>query len=993
VHDATERIRRRVERALAERIRPAVWRDRWPLDVSVSDLPGEPVPAAEAIAGEYRPAAVGDRWGPPWSTSWFHLTGAVPSRWAGERVELRVDLGFSGGPGFQAEGLVHTPDGVARQGIEPDNTELLIAERAAGGERIDHYVEAAANPPVIEAAFRPTDLGDRAGAPAEPLYRLAAAELVVADETVRHLAWDVELLLELATVLPPSSARRKEILHALDRVVDTVDGHGVRSGAAEAREILRPVLAATADHDAHRVSAVGHAHIDSAWLWPLRETVRKCARTFANVVTLAEAYPGLRFACSQAQQYAWMRDHQPDLFKRITAAVAAGTFVPVGGMWVESDTNMPGGEAMARQFVYGRRFFAEAFGVRCREVWLPDSFGYSAALPQIAKLAGMDWFLTQKLSWNETNRFPHSTFWWEGLDGTRLFTHFPPVDTYNSRLTGEELARAADNFAEAGRATRSLVPFGHGDGGGGPTRQMLEFARRKENLAGSPTVTVETPAEFFTAAQAEYPDAPVWVGELYLEGHRGTYTTQALMKQGNRRSEHLLREVELWASTASVRSGFDYPYEELDRIWKTVLLHQFHDILPGSSIAWVHREAAETYRRIIGELEELRDAAQRALAGSGDRPLFFNATPSGWNGVPALGAAVSTVDSIVPVRDLVLDNGLVRVQVDQRGLVVSVRDLEAGREVLPAGTVANLPQLHPDRPVAFDAWDVDAFYRNHVTDLTDCVGVTAKDGEIRVERVFGDSSLVQTIRLAPGSRVVEFGAEVDWQESEVFLKLAFPVDVHTGQSSAQVQYGHVTRPTHANTSWDAAKFEICAHRFLHLGDSGYGVALVNDSTYGHDVTRHPRPGGGTYSTMRLSLLRSPSFPDPHADRGPHSMRYGLVVGAGIADAVREGYRMNLPGRVVQGGDDVAPLVRVDNEAVVVEAVKLADDRGGDLVVRLYESLGASAAVRITTDLAGAVAETDLLEDPLPDGRRFAAGEPVELRLRPFEIRSLRFSGR
>ena len=1003
VHDATERIYRRVERALVERIGTAVWRDRQPLAVSVYDLPGEPVSAVEAIAGEYRPARVGDRWGSPWATSWFHLTGEVPNAWAGGRVELRVDLGFSGGPGFQAEGLIYTPDGRPVQGIEPDNTELPIAERAQGGARIDYFVEAAANPPIIEHAFRRTDLGDREGAPTDPLYRLAAAELVLVDETARQLGYDVEVLLGLAASLPPGSARRREILYALDRAVDMLDASGVSGHAEQARELLWPVLAAPAEHDAHRVSAVGHAHIDSAWLWPLRETVRKCARTFANVVALADRYPQLRFACSQAQQYAWMRDHQPDLYARITAAVAAGTFVPVGGMWVEADTNLPGSEALARQFVHGQRFFAEEFGVRCREVWLPDSFGYSAALPQIAKLAGMDWFLTQKLAWNETNHFPHSTFWWEGLDGTRLFAHFPPVDTYNSRLTGEELAHAADNFAEAGRATRSLVPFGHGDGGGGPTRQMLEFARRKENLAGSPAVAIETPAEFFAAAQREYPDAPVWVGELYLESHRGTYTTQALMKQGNRRCEHLLREVELWAATATLRAGVPYPYEALDRIWKTVLLLQFHDILPGSSIAWVHREAAATYRETIAELDRLRASAQRVLAGTGDRPLFFNATPAAWHGVPALGAATVAAE-YDPARgyregaDLVLDNGLVRVRVDERGLLVGVRDLVADREVLPPGTVANLPQLHPDRPLAFDAWNVDEFYRNQVTDLTGAVSVELVDGcgdgetGVRVVRDFGTSRLVQRIRLAAGSRVVEFACDVDWRESERFLKVAFPVDVHTDHATAQIQYGHLSRPTHANTSWDAARFEVYAHRFLHLGDGSYGVALVNDSTYGHDVTRHTRAGGGTYSTVRLSLLRAPGYPDPHADRGPHTMRYGLVCGADIGTAVREGYRMNLPARVVRGGADVAPLLSVDNDAVVVEAVKLADDRSGDLVIRLYESLGGAARTRLVCELVGLVVETDLLERSLPGGRRFGPGEAVELNLRPFEIVTLRVCG-
>src|SRR5918995_353836 len=379
-------------------------------------------------------------------------------------------------------------------------------------------------------------------------------------------------------------------------MLDVLDLADVGGTAAAARKVLADPLGRPAHASAHRLSAVGHAHIDCAWLWPLRETRRKCARTFANVTALAADYPELVFACSSAQQYAWVKEDQPALFDRIKRTVASGQWAPVGGMWVESDANLPGGESLARQLVHGRRFFRDELGVDTPEVWLPDTFGYTAAFPQLARLAGARWFLTQKLSWNETNRMPHHTFRWEGLDGPRILPHFPPVDTYNAELTGAELAHAVANYAEKGAGTRSLVPFGYGDGGGGPTREMLERARRLADLEGSPRVTVESPAAFFAAAEAEYPDAPVWSGELYFELHRGTYTSQAATKAGNRRSERLLREAELWAATAAVRAGAPYPYDELDELWKTVLLHQFHDILPGSSISWVHREAVRAGR-------------------------------------------------------------------------------------------------------------------------------------------------------------------------------------------------------------------------------------------------------------------------------------------------------------------------------------------------------------------------------------------------------------
>jgi alpha-mannosidase len=680
------------------------------------------------------------------------------------------------------------------------------------------------------------------------------------------------------------------------------------------------------------------------------------------------------------------------VYERVRAKVAAGQFVPVGGMWVESDTNMPGGEALARQFVHGKRFFLDEFGVETREVWLPDSFGYSAALPQLVRLSDSDWFLTQKISWSQTNKFPHHTFWWEGIDGTRVFTHFPPVDTYNATLSGAELAHAAANFAEKGRAHGSLVPFGYGDGGGGPTREMLARAARLGDLEGSPRVTVEAPSSFFTKAMAEYPDAPVWVGELYLEFHRGTYTSQARTKQGNRRSEHLLREAELWAATAAVSLGVGYPYDALDRLWKVVLLNQFHDILPGSSIAWVHREAAATYASVADELGALIDSAQQALAGSGSVPVVFNATPHGWEGLPAMGAGVASPSTVVP-EDLVLDNGLVRARVDSDGLLASLVDLSAGRELIPVGARGNLLQVHPDLPNQWDAWDVDSFYRNVVTDLVACDSVAVEGNAVVVRRSFGVSRVTQRISLAVNSTCLEINTVVDWHEQEKFLKLAFPLDVHTDRFAAEIQFGHVYRPAHANTSWDAAKFEVCAHRWVRLAEPGYGVALVNDGTYGHDVTRSAKEGGGTYATVRASLLRAPRFPDPDTDHGEHHFRHAVVVGAAVEDAVREGYRINLPLRTRSGAGAVAPLVTVDNGAVVVEAVKLADDRSGDVVVRLYESAGGRAVARLSAGfpLAGA-RSTDLLEREWPATEEYpVVDNGIALSLRPFEIKTLRLA--
>ncbi|MFD7785838.1 alpha-mannosidase [Streptomyces nojiriensis] len=1003
MHDDRSITEHRLRRVLKERVKPAVHSRAVPLTVERWEAPGEPVPVAEGLAAHYEPCAIGDPWGPAWGTTWFRVTGTVPADWAGRTVEAVLDLGFDRMmPGFQCEGLVHRADGGEVKALNPYNDWVRVADRAEGGEQVEWYVEAASNPVLVDHAA--TYEGDLPTSGDQPLYRLARMELTVFDTEVWELVQDLEVLYDLMTQLDAADARRHGILRALGAALDTLDPADVPGTAAAARGCLARVLAAPANASAHRISAVGHAHIDSAWLWPLRETVRKVSRTASNMVNLMDQHPEFVFAMSQAQQLDWIKTYRPELFERVKKKIADGQFVPVGGMWVESDTNMVGGEAMARQFLYGKKFFLDEFGIETQNVWLPDSFGYTAAMPQIVKLSGSKWFLTQKISWSQVNRFPHHTFWWEGIDGTRVFTHFPPVDTYNSDLGGAQLAHAARNYREKGHGSRSLVPFGWGDGGGGPTREHLARARRQRDLEGSPKVRIERPDAFFEKARAEYEDAPVWAGELYLELHRGTYTSQAKTKQGNRRSESLLREAELWATTAAVRvAGYAYPYEDLERIWKTVLLHQFHDILPGSSIAWVHREARATYAAVREELRGITLAAQQALAGQGTEEIVFNCAPHARRGVPAGGAGrPAEAGEPVTVEERhggghILANGRLLVEIDSRGLIVSVYDLEERREAVAPGAAANLLQIHPDFPNMWDAWDIDAFYRHRVTDLVELdrlevTGSGPRSATVRVTRSFGRSAAVQQITLRAGAKTVDIVTEVDWHETEKFLKAAFPLDVKADRTASETQFGHVYRATHTNTSWEAVKFEICAHRWIHAEEPGWGVALLNDSTYGHDVTRDVRADGGQTTTVRLSLLRAPRYPDPETDQGSHTLRFSLASGAGIGDAVREGHALNLPERVVRGAGPVAPLVTVDEDAVVVEAVKSAEDRSGDVIVRLYESRGGRARAVLTAGfpIADAV-ESDLLERPLAGS---AVGVPtpegrIPLTLRPFQIVTVR----
>jgi alpha-mannosidase len=1004
VHDDSALVLARVQRFLIERIAPAVRPVAAPVSVTAWEAPDEPVPFAEAAAAEYAPFQIGAPWGRPWGTTWFHVTGEVPSEWAdavasGARPEAVVDLGFTlRQPGFQAEGMVWSPEGAIVKAIEPRNGWVPLG---APGDRVDFYLEAAANPDVDGGGlFRPTPLGDKLTAGELPIYALRRLELTLRDTEVWRLEQEVVALLGLAEVLGPRTTRGAEIVRALEDLVDRMDPADVSATASVGRAALRPVLDKPANASAHRVTAVGHAHIDSAWLWPVRETVRKVARTFSNVLQLMDEDPDLVFAASSAQQYRWVKDAYPELFERIRARVREGRFVPVGGMWVESDTNLPGGEALARQFVAGASFFQREFGVTTETVWLPDSFGYTAALPQLARAAGARYFLTQKISWNQTDVFPHHTFLWEGIDGTRIFTHFPPVNTYNSELSAVELALAETNYAEKGRANSSLVPFGFGDGGGGPTREMLAAGRIAADLEGSPRVRFASPGDFFRDAEAEYDAPPVWSGELYLEFHRGTYTSQARTKRHNRRSEHLLREAELWSAQAALRTGAEYPYDVLEAAWQTVLLNQFHDILPGSAIAWVYREAEAEYERVERELEGVIARALAALGGDGGqgtRPAIANAGPFPRDGVAA-GAIAPMSETDAPTAraegdGFVLESPQARFVFDAAGRIVSAVDAATGREAIPPGQRGAELQLFRDTPTQWDAWDVDRHYRRDGVVLDTPARVelasTAEGPELRIEHRVGESRIELRLTLVPGAPTLQLAIAVDWHERQRLLKLAFPVDVQAERATSEIQFGHLSRPIAENTSWDFARFETSAHRWVHVGEAGYGAAIANDATYGHDVTRVPRAGGGVFTLVRQSLLRAPLFPDPEADQGAHLFTSTFTPGASIADAIREGYRVNLPPRPAAGA--VEALVSVDDPAVVIETVKLAGDRSGDLVVRLYESRGGRVTTGLTLGFAAAgVYETDLLEQRVEQSALTGdAGAGIRLTLRPFQLVTLR----
>ncbi|MFZ1412928.1 MAG: glycoside hydrolase family 38 C-terminal domain-containing protein [Micropruina sp.] len=978
--------------------------ERVHLYVAAATVGGEPIPFGEATLRDLSPLAVGDSWGRAWDTMWLRVSGRIPEEWTSEslaqrkaEMALEVDLGFSPAQaGFQAEGLVFDRHGSVVRALSPRNHWVPL--KLDAGEEVLRWVEAAANPtlntPDGTGLIPLAHLGSWDSAGDVELYRFGGAALILRDLQVQALLADIDALRGIALQPDTSIRRRDQILAAFERMLRVLDPRSVQSTAGVARQELASTLSAPANASAMTLTAVGHAHIDSAWLWPLRETIRKCARTFSNVVALMDTDPDLVFACSSAQQFAWMKEYYPDLFSRIRAKVQDGRFVPVGGMWVESDTNMPSGEAMARQFVAGQRFFREEFGITCEEVWLPDSFGYSGAIPQIARLAGARWFFGQKMSWNRTNRMPHHTFDWEGIDGSRILTHFTPVETYNSDLSPMELAFAERNFEDHRTFSGGLVPFGYGDGGGGPTAEMLEAGRRAADIEGLPRVQFGSPASFFAAAEAESRDRALWVGEMYLELHRGTYSSQARTKRGNRRSETLLREAELWAATAAVRRGHPYPQSELADIWQRTLLLQFHDILPGSSISWVHQDAERMHSEDEVRLKAIIDDSLHALTGDGRERLSVNSSPFRREGVEghSVGPIASTSDRVrvgSHGQTLTLSNDQLELHISAEGTFTKLISRTTGHDYLDQTIPANQLQFHQDIPTDWDAWDIDEHYRRLALDLPQHCELTLNDDSVTIIRRVSRSILTQQIRLSGSG--VDVTSHVDWHEQQRLLKLAFPLRVEARESIAETQFGHVRRPVHENTSWDEARFEIVAQRWIHVSDGARGAAVLNDATYGHDVTRIPDPSGdgAQYLTqIRQTLLRGPQYPDPDSDQGAHTFRTRLLVDADLAAVVESAYDLSMPMIVIDGAEhEIDPLVHLDGAGLVIDTVKLAEDGSGELIVRLYESLGKPSHGELSIDGA-TVWAVNLLEDAM-DKRLDRMGGVVHFDLRPFEILTLR----
>ena len=1004
-HRITAPAMQRAQRLLTDWVTPAVQSHGLEFTIEATDETFETAGLAAAVNAPRAPFALGTAWGLPWHTRWFRLTARTPAELAGRPLRAHIDLGFRGrGDGFETEALVWR-DGAPVHAIQPDRRTVDLGMPAAGQD-IELWIEAAATPIIAGhvSGYGPTPLGDPATAPKSPLYRLRDASIVVWNEDVAALATELHAMIDLTINLPADSARCARLFAALQACGDAIDTNDVVGSAAAGRAELAKVLSVGNGPAAHRITATGHAHLDTAWLWPLRETRRKALRTFANAVDLLERNPDFVFCHSQAQHYAWVAEDAPELFAKVTRFVAEGRWEPVGGMWVETDLNLPDGESLVRQMNQGQRAFREWFGITCNGAFLPDDFGYPAALPQIVRHGGGEWFFTQKLSWNETNKFPHHTFWWEGLDGSRVFTHFSPVDTYNALNLPSQFRFAESNFSDHVGASTSLVLFGHGDGGGGPTQQMIDRARLCADLESVPRVSMGRVRDFFAGSMEEYgAGAPVWTGEMYFEKHRGTYSTQVKTKQGNRRNERLLREVETWAALRGVRPA------GIDGWWQRVLTQQFHDIIPGSSIAWVHKDAEEEHAAVTAEVTAEID---RMLQPEPGELHVVNHLPFAWAGVVdvdgrpvhvevegfsahRIGAAPQPVTEMQVVQAdgaVTVGAAFGNVTFGPEGDILSLSF--GGRDILPPDDLAGFV-LRADTPAEYDNWDIDMADADSVGERVSSTSPprVTESGPLRVvvECDHATPRSRWTVRWSVHHDRLQADLFADWHEDETRLQWRMPTDVHAREAVCGTQFGHVRRARHDNTSWDHARFEVCAHRYVAVSEPGFGAAIVADGPRGYDVRNN---------ALALTVLRSPRFPDPTADRGSQHITWSIVGLEG--DPAYENFERRVeailsPPRVVRGRPAaMSPALQWDSmdSSIVVSAVKPADDESGDIIVRMWESAGARSRAAFSSPGRPRAEFCDALESST--GERLASGDGsdgFEVLLDPFEIATIRLSAR
>lgn len=984
-------------------------------------------------------------WG-KWLTDFaLRTTFEVPSDWDDSvPVSLYLPLGESGD--FSHPETLAYFDGVPYASADRHHHEILLPDSVKDGK--SHHL----------ALHGWTGLGGWENDDAFTQLFMKPCAVVQIDVPTREFIAVARNALDVTKQLDDNNPVKGLLFNALDeafRILDTRDPLGTPAfyeSVPPALEYLKAAIAEAGDPMDVDIIGVGHAHIDVAWLWTLGQTRRKVGRTFSNVLRLMEQYPDYHFTQSQPQLYKYTEKNYPEIFEGIKERVKEGRWELIGGTWVEPDCNAIGTESLARQFLLGRSYFRKHFGdVDTPVLWLPDTFGYSWALPQLIKQAGMKYFITHKMSWNQYNHMPDQILWWQGIDGTKVLTHFlttvggyggellPHATTYNGMVNAPEIFGTWNNFRQKELHNELITAYGWGDGGGGPTREMLENVDQFRNHPGAPRVRPGTVREFMDRLDDEHgDDLPVWNGEFYLEYHRGTLTSQARTKWNNRKSEFLLHDAEFVSAYAALVAGFEYPHETLNEAWELVCLNQFHDILPGSSVTPVYEDADIDYAKIRELAESVRDDALAALTNvvSSDatvmaiNPTSFGGDRIGFiadsvDSLSVIGSDTSAITqavdggTLVALQDIapfsitglttggltetdtplsinksgntiVMENDLIRVTINDDGEISSIYDREAAREVVEAGKTVNQLLAFEDRPMAFDAWDIDIYFEDRTEHVRDVQSMEIiEEGPVRVgieiKRNYRDSSLTQRMYLTYNSKRMDFDTEIDWHEHHIFLKAAFPVDILSTTATYEIQWGNVERPTHRNTSWDWAKFETAAQKWGDISEGNYGVAVLNDSKYGYEAK---------HNELRLSLLKSATSPDPQADQGRHIMTYSLLphVGDWRGEVIPQAYDLNDPIILcsVSGGDSsdqIESLVSVDADNVTIETIKQAED-GNGIIIRLYENHQYRGNVTIQTGFELAEAyHCNLLEEN--DEELEVIDNAITMSIRPYQIATLR----
>lgn len=950
-----------------------------------------------------------ERWGREIdSHAWFSNHITVPEDWAGGEVRFSIDTGAVRGydPGFPQ--FIAYIDGKLIQGMDSNHTELFLNDQKEFD--LDLYAYAGMEGTLYE--FR--------------------TELQMIQSDCEQLYYDLRVPKEILDFSDPNSKVYSDVLHILNESINFLDcrvpgSETFFASVRAAREYLKEELYGKYCKEQDRtVICIGHTHIDVAWLWTLEQTREKVQRSFSTVLQLMKRYPEYKFMSSQAQLYAYLKEESPQTYEEVKKMVAEGRWEVEGAMWVEADCNLSSGESLVRQLLHGKRFFQDEFGVDCRVLWLPDVFGYSGALPQILKKSGVDRFVTSKISWSENNQMPYDMFRWRGIDGTEIFSWFltsqekkrgqKPVNftTYVATNEPAMIAGAWDRFQQKEFADQVINTFGWGDGGGGPTAEMLEMRRRMENGVGEcPNARIGTVTEFLdhVAAAEKDPRLPVWSGELYLEFHRGTYTSIAKNKRNNRKSEFAYQQAELLSVMGNHLLGIPYEKERLKKGWERILLYQFHDIIPGSSIKEVYDDCDKYYPLVLKNARDIASVNQQEIArnlSTAGGVLVFNPhsfTNSGAvriNGetryvenIPPKGYAVVTPKDIscsVHADRYLLENDFLKVQLDEACNIISIYDKQARREVIDSSKGrGNQIEVYEDFPKDFDAWEITNYYKEKKYLLDDVQSVKiVRDGAragLTVTRNFLESTFKQTIWLYEDIKKIDFDTEIDWKQEHLLVKTAFPVRINSDRATYEIQFGAVERPTHTNTSWDAAKFEVCAHKYCDFAEYGYGVAMLNDCKYGHDI--HD-------GVMRLTMLKSATYPATNADRCKHTFTYSIVPHEGDyrgAGVVQLAYDLNAPMQAIEVGEQAGSLpdrysfITLSRDNVILETVKQAED-GSDTILRMYDAYNTHCNVDVTFGFAvKRVAVCDLMENELEELP--VHDNTVTLLVKPFEIVTLK----